>query len=299
MRQRRRPFMLKKRITACVIVKDGWVVQSIGFKRFLPVGRLDITIEFLNKWGIDEIVILDIDATPQGRRPNCKLIEEISKKNFAPLTVGGGIRDVEDMRQLVHSGADKIAINTIAFERPQIISEAAAVLGQQCVVVSIDVRKNADGSYEVFRDSAKTPTGKDPVAWAREAERLGAGEIFLNAVDRDGSKEGYDIALIQNVATAVHIPVIACGGVGSAEHVLQGATKTAASALAVGNFLNFTEQSPTLIKAYLARHGVDVRMDTYANFKEHGFEQEFGRLTKKPDDILDQLRFVYHPQEVI
>lgn len=291
--------MFKKRLTACVIVKNGRVVQSIGFKRYLPVGTLDVTVEFLNKWGIDEIVILDIDATAQGRRPDCEGIARISKKNFAPLAVGGGIRTIEDMRQLVHSGADKIVINMVAFDRPGIISEAADVLGAQCIVVSIDVRKESDGSYQVYRDSAKNATGKDPVRWAKEVESLGAGEIFLNAVDRDGSKDGYDLELIHMVASAVHIPVIACGGVGSARHVLEGATRTAASALAVGNFLNFTEQSPMLIKAYLEQNGVDVRMDTYANFKDHALEGEFGRLTKKSDDVLDKLRFVYHPEEVI
>lgn len=291
--------MLKKRLTACVVVKNGWVVQSIGFKRYLPIGTLDVTVEFLNKWGIDEIVILDIDATIQKREPDCNRIARVSKKNFAPLAVGGGIRDVEDMRRLVHSGADKIVINTIALEHPQIISEAAEILGAQCIVVSIDVRKNDDGYYEVYRDSARNATGRDPVNWAQEVESLGAGEIFLNAVDRDGTKQGYDIELIQKVTQAVHIPVIACGGVGSAQHVLEGATKTAASALAVGNFLNFTEQSPMLIKAYFAQHGVDVRMDTYANFKDHALDETFGRLTKKSDDVLDKLRFVYHPEEVI
>lgn len=291
--------MLKKRLTACVIIKNGWVVQSISFRKYLPVGTLDVTVEFLNKWGIDEIVILDIDATAQGRRPDCERIARISRKNFAPLAVGGGIRSIDDMRRLVHSGADKIVINTVAFDRPGIISEAADVFGSQCVVVSMDVRKEADGSYLVYRDSARTKTQKDAVRWAQEVESMGAGEIFLNAVDRDGIKQGYDLELIQKVATAVHIPVIACGGVGSAEHVLQGAVKTAASALAVGNFLNFTEQSPMLIKAYLAQHGVDVRTDTYANFKDHRLEDEFGRLTKKSDDVLDKLRFIYHPEEVI
>lgn len=291
--------MLKKRLTACVIVKDGWVVQSLVFKRYLPVGTLDVTVEFLNKWGIDEIVILDMDATAQGRRPDCERIARISKKNFAPLAVGGGIRSIEDMRQLVHSGADKIVINTIALERPEIITQAADVLGAQCIVVSMDVRKNANGKYEVYKNSARVATGKDPVQWAQEIESLGAGEIFLNAVDRDGAKHGYDLDLIGSIASVVGVPVIACGGVGSAKHVLEAATQTAASALAVGNFLNFTEQSPMLIKAYLAQHDVDVRMDTYANFKDHALEGEFGRLTKKSDDVLDKLRFVYHPEEVI
>lgn len=291
--------MLKKRLTACVIVKDGRVVQSIGFERYLPVGSLDVTVEFLNQWGIDEIVILDMDATRQDRRPDCRRIEQISRKNFAPLAVGGGIRDVEDMRRLIHSGADKIVINTIALERPQIITEAAEIFGAQCIVVSMDVRRNKDGKYEIYKDSARKATGKDPIVWAKEVESLGAGEIFLNAVDRDGSKTGYDLKLIENVAQAVHIPVIACGGVGSARHVLEGFRETSASALAVGNFLNFTEQSPMLIKAYLAQHGVDVRMDTYANFKDHELDEVFGRLTKKSDDVLDKLRFVFHPEEVI
>jgi cyclase len=289
--------MLKKRITALLVVKDGRVVQSIGFKRYLPVGTLSVAVEFLNRWGIDEIVIVDIDATKNNRRPDFDLVREVSKKNFVPLTVAGGIRRVEDMRTLVHSGADKIAINSIAIDRPPIIHEAAQVFGVQCIVVSMDVRKSG-GCYEVVRGSGTTPTGKDPVVWAKEVEALGAGEILLNSVDRDGSKQGYDLELIEKVAQAVHIPVIACGGVGSVEHFKEGA-QTKASALAAGNFFHFTEHSPLLVKSYLFKHGIDIRLDTYANYKELDVDQTLGRLVKKPDAELDKLRFVYQPEEVI
>ncbi|MBL8012937.1 MAG: hypothetical protein JNN05_03735 [Candidatus Omnitrophica bacterium] len=143
--------MFKKRLTACVLVQNGWVVQSIGFKRYLPIGTLDVTIEFLNKWGIDEIIILDIDATVQGRQPDFERIKRISKKNFAPLAVGGGIRDVEDMRHLVHSGADKIVVNTVALDCPKIITSGADIFGAQCIVVSMDVRRHPDVRYDVYR----------------------------------------------------------------------------------------------------------------------------------------------------
>jgi imidazole glycerol-phosphate synthase subunit HisF len=291
--------MLKKRITALLVVKDGRVVQSIGFKCYLPVGRLSVAVEFLNRWGIDEIVIVDIDATPGKRRPDFELIREVSKKNFVPLTVGGGIRGVEDMRTLVHSGADKVAINTVALDDPRIIEKAAQVFGNQCIVVSMDVRKARTGIYEVYGNSGKTPTGKDPVSWAKEIEALGAGEILLNSVDQDGSKQGYDLNLIQMVAQAVHIPVIACGGVGSVKDFWQGATQTNASALAAGNFFHFTEHSPLLVKSYLFKHKVDVRLDTYANYKGLAVDDTLGRLLKKPDEELDKLRFMYQPEEVI
>ena len=171
--------MLKKRIVASLTVKNGMVVQSIGFNKYLPIGRVDISVEFLNKWGIDEIVLLDIDATNQNRNPNFNMVTEASKKSFVPLTVGGGIKNLEDIRRLIHFGADKISINKVALTSPKIIKEASEVFGNQCIVVSIDVRKNKN-RYEVYSDNGKNPTGLNPVKWAKEAEKLGAGEILLN-----------------------------------------------------------------------------------------------------------------------
>ena len=165
--------MLKKRIIANLVVRDGIVVQSIGFKRYLPVGKPEVAVEFLNAWGIDEIIIADIDAGPEGRIPNLQMISSISKKCFVPVTVAGGINSIEMMRELIRCGADKIAINTAAVEYPSLISEGAEVFGSQCIVVSIDVRKNSEGKYEVFTRGGRRATGLNPVEFAQTCEQPG------------------------------------------------------------------------------------------------------------------------------
>lgn len=289
--------MLKRRLTAILIVKDGIVVQSVGFAKYLPVGNPMIAAESLNRWGIDEIVLLDMSATPAGNGPDYELIKKVSKKCFVPLTVGGGVSSIDEMRKLTHYGADKAAINTAALEDPSIIEECAKVFGQQCVVVSMDV-KGSNGKYEVFADSGKRATGKTPVEWAKEAESRGAGEILLNSIDRDGAKKGYDIALAGLVADAVTIPVIACGGAGHPEHFLELAVRTGASALAAGNFFNFTEHSPITVKSYLVKAGVDVRLDTYAHYRDSQLDAA-GRVAKREELYLEKLKFEYHPEEVI
>ncbi len=290
--------MLHKRVVACLVIKNGRVVQSIGFEKYLPVGSPRISVEFLNRWGIDEVILLDIDAAAENRQPDFEMVTESSKKGFVPLTVGGGIKSIDDMRKLIHCGADKVSINKVSLKKPAIIGEAAAVFGSQCVVVSMDVKNTGSGKYEVFSDSGKNPTGLSPVSWAREVESLGAGEILLNSVDRDGMKNGYDLKLISSVASAVTIPIIACGGVGHPEHFLEGITKGHASAVAAGNFFHFTEHSPVTAKAYLNKQGIDVRLDTYSNYKEAGFKKS-GRISKMPEDYLDELRFEIIPEEVI
>lgn len=291
--------MLKKRLVACLIVKDGIVVQSIGFRQYLPVGSVAVAVEFLNKWGIDEIIILDIDATPKKRTPSFHLITEASKKSFVPLTVGGGIQNLDDMKKLIHFGADKIAINTISITNPHIISEAAGVFGNQCIVVSIDVKVNEHGGYEVFTQSGRVAAGKDPVTWAEEVEKLGAGEILLTSVDRDGSKRGYDLNIVKAVSNAISIPLIACGGVGHLRHFVEGIEEGGASAVSAGNFFHFTEHSPIIAKEYMRQAGIDVRLDTYANYKDINFDEITARVMKRPDQYLEMLRFEYHPEEVI
>lgn len=290
--------MLKKRIVASLIVKNNWVVQSIGFNRYLPVGRPDISVEFLNNWGIDEIILLDIDATKQNRKPNFNLVTNISKKNFVPLTVGGGIKNLNSIQKLVHYGADKISINKAALINPQIIRKASEVFGSQCIVVSVDIKKR-NGRYEVYSDSGKKSTGLNPVKWAKEIERLGAGEILLNSIDKDGSKLGYDLKIIKTVVDSVSIPVIACGGAGHPRHFLEVFIKANVSAAAASNFFHFEEHSPIIVKSYLLQNKVDVRLDSYADYKDINFIKESGRITKRSDNYLDKLRFEYLPEEII
>jgi len=290
--------MLKKRIVGVLIIKNGIIVQSTGFKTYLPVGDPRVSVEFLSQWGIDEIILLDIDATSQKRKPNFNLIREISKRIFVPLTVGGGIKTLEDIRKLLHCGADKISINKLALENPEIIKKASEIFGNQCIVISFDAKINQKGKYEIFSDSGKISTGLEPVFFAKKVEDLGAGEILVNSIDRDGSKLGYDLKFIKRVCDAVKIPVISCGGVGLPQHFLDGFIKGGVSASAAANFFHFTEHSPIIVKSYLVQKGVDIRLDTYANYREINF-MENGRIAKRPEDYLDKLRFEYLPEEII
>lgn len=289
--------MLKKRIVGCLPIKDGVVVQSIAFQRYLPVGRVTIAAEFLGRWGIDEIVVLDLDATPRGRGPDVDQVTEISKRIFVPLTTGGGIRSVDDARCLIHSGADKISINTAVFKNPKLISDIANVFGNQCVVVAVDVRQSSDGTYTVWSEGARHQTGLDPVAWANRAEMLGAGEIFLTSVDRDGTKRGYDEILIRRVVSTVHIPVVASGGAGQPSHFFS-VLRAGASAAAAGNMFHFTEHSPVLVKSYLRKHSIDVRIDSPFSYAHLRLDRD-GRLIKSSDRYLDRLRFQIIREEVI
>lgn len=290
--------MLKRRIIANLVVRDGIVVQSIGFRRYLPVGKPEIAVEFLNAWGIDEIIIADISAGAERRGPNLQVISSLSKKCFVPVTVAGGIRSVEMMRQLVRCGADKIAINTAAVENPALIAAGAKVLGSQCIVVSIDVRKNGEGKYEVFTRGGRRATGLNPVEFAQTCEQLGAGEIIINSIDHDGSKKGYDLSLIASVSDAVSIPVIALGGAGHHQHFVDVLTTGRATAAAAGNFFHFCEQSVVLTKEFLTRNQVNVRHDAYAQYADFLFDSD-GRIKRKSDDELQRLRFTFLPKEVI
>ncbi len=289
--------MISKRIIASIIVKDGLHVQSRGFSQYLPVGSPDIAVEFLNAWGADEILMLDIGDNRVNRTPDFSLISRVSQKGFVPLTVGGGIDTIESMRRVIHEGADKFAINRAAVENPTIITEAARIFGEQCVVVSIDARKKDDGSYEVFIDNGRIATGTDPVQLARESEKAGAGEILIRAIERDGQKSGFDTHLVRMIADAVRIPVVAAGGCGHPQHMLDALVDGKADAVAVGNFFQFTEHSVTTAKAYLAPH-ISVRLDSYATYERAAFDED-GRLKKTSDAALEKLRFEYHPKETI
>ena len=224
--------MLKKRLIACLLIKNDLIVQSIGFNKYLPIGNPKFPLEFLNKWDVDEIVLLDIGAYKEKRKLNLKILEILSKSCFVPLTVGGGIMSVEDVRKFIRAGADKVSINSNAINNPQLITEIADIFGSQCIVVSMDCKFDNDGVYRVYKDSGNISTNLVASEWAKEVERLGAGEILLNSIDRDGSKIGYDINLVKKITDAVSIPVIACGGVGDFSHFAPGITKGGASAVA-------------------------------------------------------------------
>ena len=253
------------------------MVQSIGFSKYLPVGSPEVAVEFLNTWGVDEIVVLEIE-----RGLDLALVGRLAEKSMVPLTIGGGITSVGQMRELIHGGADKISINRAALNTPEIISEAASIFGNQCVVVSIDVRAGEE---------------EQAALRAKEVQRLGAGEILLRRVERDGAGQGYDTALIERVSKEVSIPVIAAGGCGSPRHI-QDAFAAGADAASVGNTLHFSEHSVITIKQQLAQAGTPVRLDTHTTYEGFGFDER-GRLQKKDDAYLEKLRFEYHPPEII
>lgn len=281
--------MLKKRLIACLLLRDGLIVQSIGFNRYLPIGRPRFPIEFVVKWDVDEIVLLDMSASARQEGPDEGVLEMLSQYCYVPLTVGGGIRSVDNVRSVVRAGADKVCVNTHALARPELITEIANVFGSQCVVVSMDCKREAEG-YQVYASSGSKATGLSPVAWARQCQEHGAGEIFLNSIDRDGSRAGYDLELIRQVADAVQIPVIACGGVGGYGDFAPGIEQGHASAVAAANIFHHIEHSTILAKAHLLKAGIDIRLDSQASYKNREFDEN-GRLVMLSADKLADVEF--------
>lgn len=282
--------MLKKRLVACLLLRDGLIVQSFGFKQHLPIGRPRFPIEFVVKWDVDEIVLLDMSASPLGRGPDESVLEMLSQYCYVPLTVGGGIRSVDDVRGVIRAGADKACVNTHAIARPALISEIADVFGSQCVVVSMDCKREADGSYQVYTQSGAKASGWSAVDWARHCASLGAGEIFLNSIDRDGGRAGYDIELIRSITEAVDIPVVACGGVGNFGHFAPGIIEGGASAVAAANIFHHIEHSTIFAKAHMLKNGIDVRLDSQAKYDNREFDED-GRLMMLSADRLGDIEF--------
>jgi cyclase len=282
--------MLKKRLVACLLIRDGLIVQSIGFSRYLPIGHPQFPLEFVARWDVDEIVLLDISASSDERLLDVKLLEVLSTSCFVPLTVGGGIKSVEDVRKIIRAGADKISINTSAIENPQLITDIANTFGSQCVVVSMDCSVDDDGVYRVYANSGKSSTGLVASDWAKEVESLGAGEIFLNSIDRDGLKTGYDIPLIKQITDSVSIPVIVCGGVGDFSHFSPGIIEGGASAVAAGNIFHYIEHSTIVAKMNLLQSGVDIRMDSEATYEGRKFDEN-GRLMMMSGEELSLVKF--------
>jgi cyclase len=261
--------VLKTRLIPCLLLMNGLLVRSEGFRTHQVVGNPVHQVERFSAWAVDELIYIDItrEGAHDLRRDDHKIkakgdlleiIEEVARSCFVPLTFGGGIRTLDDIRARLARGADKVAVNTRAVEDSAFIESSAAAFGSQAIVVSIDAQARPEGGWEVMTQWGRHATGLDVVEWAREAERRGAGEIFLNSVDRDGMAGGYDLALIEAVSSATTIPVIACGGVGRFKHLVDG-VRAGASAVSAANIFHFTEHSVQRAKRTLEDAGVPVR----------------------------------------
>ena len=251
--------MLAKRIIPCLDVRDGRVVKGINFINIRDAGDPVALAKYYSDQGADEIVFLDITATSDGRATVADVVERTAEQVFVPLTVGGGIRTLEDFRQLLRAGADKISVNSAAVKDPGLISRAAERFGSQCVVLAIDARRRPEGSYEVVVAGGRTPTGLDAVEWARRGEALGAGEILLTSMDADGTKAGFDLEMTRAVTQAVSIPVIASGGCGSLEHFAQVFAETDCDAALAASLFHFGELTVPQVKEYLRKRKIPVR----------------------------------------
>ncbi len=250
--------MLAKRIIPCLDVDKGRVVKGVRFLNLVDAGDPVEVAKVYEEQGADELVFLDITASAEDRKITLEVVKRVAEEVFMPFTVGGGISSLEDMRKLLEAGADKVSINTSAVKNPQLIYEGAKKFGSQCIVVAIDAKRKGNG-WEVYIHGGRTPTGLDAVEWAKKAESLGAGEILLTSMDRDGTKSGYDIELTKAVSKAVNIPVIASGGAGSMEHFYEAFVLGGADACLAASLFHFKEISIPELKGYLASKGVPVR----------------------------------------
>lgn len=252
--------MYAKRIIPCLDVKNGRVVKGVSFVDLRDAGDPVECTAAYDKAGADELVLLDITATHEGRGTMIDIVERVAKTVFIPFTVGGGIRTTEDFKELLRAGADKISVNSAAVRNPELLNEAAEKFGSQCVVCAIDAKRRETGGWEVYLNGGRIPTGIDAVEWAKEAYARGAGEILLTSMDCDGQKNGYDIELTHAVSTSVGIPVIASGGAGRKEHFYDAFTKGAADAVLAASLFHFNELPIPELKKYLREKGISVRM---------------------------------------
>ncbi len=260
--------MLKTRLIPCLDVNDGRVVKGVNFVNLVDAGDPVEQAAVYDAAGADELCFLDITASSDRRDIMLDVVARTAAQCFMPLTVGGGVRKSEDIRRLLISGADKVSINTAAVTRPELVSEAAAKFGRQCIVVAVDAKANSDSSWEVFTHGGRNGTGLDVVDWARRLEDLGAGEILLTSMDRDGTKAGFDVALTKAVSGAVGIPVIASGGAGDLSHLVEVVQDGHASAVLAASIFHFGEWSVGQAKEFMAKSGVAVRPVTPVDWKE-------------------------------
>jgi cyclase len=249
-----------RRIIPCLDVTGGRVVKGVEFVDLRDAGDPVALARFYDSEGADELVFLDITASSDSRRTMVDLVERTADQVFIPLTVGGGVRSVADIRQLLSAGADKVSINTAAIANPRLIAEGAEIFGRQCIVVAIDARREQEGSgWGVYTHGGRHAAGLDAIAWAAEAARRGAGEILLTSMDRDGTRDGYDLELLEAVAAAVSVPVIASGGAGSLDHLVAGLAPGRADAVLAASIFHFGDYRIADAHAHLARHGIPVR----------------------------------------
>ena len=250
--------MLAKRIIPCLDVDRGRVVKGVNFVGLRDAGDPVEIARRYNEQGADELTFLDITASSEERELILHVVEEVAAQVFIPLTVGGGVRKVEDVRRLLNAGADKVSINTAAVQNPQLVADAAGRYGAQCIVVAIDAKRSGN-RWEVFTHGGRRPAGLDAVEWARKMQQLGAGEILLTSMNRDGTREGFDLALTRAVADAVDVPVIASGGVGKLEHLAEGVLEGRADAVLAASIFHFGEFTVCQAKQYMAKRGIEVR----------------------------------------
>ena len=251
--------MLKARIIPCLDVKDGRVVKGVQFVDLVDAGDPVEQARVYDRAGADELCFLDITASHEGRRTIFDVVSRTADECFMPLTVGGGVRTLADIRDLLLAGADKVSINSAAVARPEFVAEGAEKFGVQCIVVAIDAKATAPGRWEVFTHGGRRPTGIDAVEWARRMVELGAGEVLLTSMDRDGTGKGFDIALTRTVCDAVTVPVIASGGVGSLDHLVEGIREGHASAVLAASIFHFGTHTIAEAKARLAAAGIPIR----------------------------------------
>ena len=253
--------MLAKRIIPCLDVTDGKVVKGVNFVELREAGDPVEVARRYDEQGADEITFLDITATSDNRGLILKVIEDVAAQVFIPLPVGGGVREVGDIRRLLNSGADKVSINSAGVKNPDLIGNSAAIYGSQCIVVAIDAKRAGDNKWEVYTHGGRVNTGIDAVDWAKKVQSLGAGEILLTSMDGDGTKKGFDLELTATVSSAVDIPIIASGGVGNLQHLVDGIKIGQADAVLAASIFHFGEYTIGQAKQYMRDHGIPVRMD--------------------------------------
>jgi cyclase len=252
--------MLAKRIIPCLDVNAGRVVKGVNFVELRDAGDPVEIARRYDEQGADEITFLDITASSDDRDIILHIVEAVASQVFIPLTVGGGVRQVEDVRRLLNAGADKVSMNTAAVNNPQLVADASAKVGAQCIVVAVDAKQTSPGRWEVFTHGGRKNTGLDAIAWAREVESLGAGEILLTSMDRDGTKAGFDLPLTRAIAEAVGIPVIASGGVGNLQHLADGVTEGRADAVLAASIFHYGEYTVRQAKEFMRSRGIEVRL---------------------------------------
>lgn len=253
--------MLNVRVMPCLLLKEASLVKTVKFKKYNYIGDAINTVKIFNQMEVDELVFLDITATLENRKPNFSLIQDIASECFMPLSYGGGIKDIEDIRKLFRIGVEKVIINSYAFENPTFIKTLSGTFGCQSIIASIDVKRRFGGAYEVYIQGGRKKTGKDPVTYAKYVEKMGAGEILLNSIDRDGTWSGYDIHLAQKVTSQVNVPVISCGGAGKTKDFTEVVRVGGASAVAAGSMFVYQGKDLGVLINFPAREELEKALN--------------------------------------